>query len=181
MPYTPTWNNPYVTTNPYQQAQVMPTVQPMAQQFQQPWNSVKVDGAPEAMNRFLMHYPATMLMPGFVSEPLFDIDGRHFHTLSIEADGRRNLETFRYSPEVKSQGFRVDDAQFVSRAEFDDFTKKVNAALGALNGVHAAVPTAATAAPAQPGNVDDAGQDRHAQEPSRGQLAGVGGAAVPIQ
>lgn len=52
MPYTPTWNNPYVTTNPYQQAQVMPTMQPMAQQFQQlqqPWNSVKVDGAPEAI------------------------------------------------------------------------------------------------------------------------------------
>jgi len=115
-PYQPTWNNPYMQqTVPqgYSVTSPMPNTQPVAAQPQTPqqaWNSVKVDGLQEAMNRFLMHYPANMLVPGFVSEPLFDIDGRHFYTLSIEQDGRRNPERFRYEPDFESQGFSIDGA-----------------------------------------------------------------------
>jgi hypothetical protein len=97
------------------------------------------------MNRFLMRYPASMLVPGFVSEALFDINGRQFHTLSVEADGRRNLETFDYTLHVEQQPVQTDEAQFVSRQEFEQFTTKVNAALGALDGIHGPVQTAATA------------------------------------
>ena len=155
-PYQPTWNNPYLAQlQGYQNQQAMQQYPQQYQQQEQPWNSVKVDGAAEAMNRFLMHYPASMLLPGFISEPLFDVDKKHFHTLSIEVDGRRNLETFRYEPE-DSGGFTADKTQFVSRSEFDEFTAKVNAALGALNGVHepvsattAAVPAAGTAGRAE--------------------------------
>ena len=41
---------------------------------------------------------SNQLMPGFVSEPMFDVNGNQFYTLSVEADGRRNLETFDFQP-----------------------------------------------------------------------------------
>lgn len=158
MPYNPSWNNPYLQAQQqfqqqpvaYQtpQPQAMPTMPQQAMQQAQPWGSLKVDGSQEAMNRFLMRYPASTLMPGFISEQLFDIDGCHFYTLSIEPDGRRNLERFKFMPDPENQGFRVDNAEFVSRAEFDDFTAKVNAAIGALNGLYGSVQPAAATAPA---------------------------------
>ena len=183
MPY-PYMNSPYMQ----QQFQMPSAYQPAQAQYsapvmpyqQQSLGSIKVDGPTEAMNRFLMRYPANQLVAGFVSEPLFDVNGRQFHTLSIEPDGRRNLETFDYKPHVERQSVEIDGAQFVSRQEFDDFTKRVNAALGAINGVHAAVPSAAADAAAQPAGGNDAGQDWHAQEPSGGQPAGRGGAALQV-
>ena len=69
MPYQPTWNNPYLAQNsyqpvlptqtyqPYQQQSAMAATQPVA--AQQSMGAVKVDGPAEAMNRFLMRYPAT--------------------------------------------------------------------------------------------------------------------------
>lgn len=47
----------------------------------------KVDGADEAMSRFLIKY-GNQLVPGFSSEPLFDVNGSQFYTLSVEPDGR---------------------------------------------------------------------------------------------
>lgn len=106
----------------------------------QPWNAIKVDGPNEAMNRFLMHYPANQLMPNFISEPLFDINGRQFHVLSIEADGRRNLETFDYSLHEDEQKVQINGAEFASKREFDELARKVYAVMEVVNGLHAAVP-----------------------------------------
>jgi hypothetical protein len=76
--------------NPYmQQAIVPPAVQQMQQQ-QHVGVSIKVSGRDEAMNRLLMMYPANMLVPGFISDAIFDVNGRQFHALSIEADDSRS-------------------------------------------------------------------------------------------
>lgn len=107
--------------------------QPWANQYLQPVQQtaqIKVDGPQEAMNRFLMRYPANMLIPGFISEPLFDVNGRQFHTLSIEMDGRRNLETFDFKLHEEPI-----QAQGVTRAEFDALVDKVNKIIEAGNGI----------------------------------------------
>lgn len=94
------YQNPYMT-NPYmQQAITSPIMQQMQQMQQAPvmqqQAGVRVSGLSEASNRLLMMYPANALVPWFISDPLFDIDGQHFYTLSIENDGRRNFERFLY-------------------------------------------------------------------------------------
>lgn len=136
------WQGQYTTQFPTYQAPQM--VQPY-QPYQQPWNSVKVDGADEAMNRFLMHYPANMLVPGFISDPLFDINGRQFHALSIEQDGRRNLETFDYKRHVEEQPVVINDSQWVSVEDFEDFVNKTEIALEELRnrGIYGPVQPAA--------------------------------------
>lgn len=139
--------NPYVA-NPYmQQAIIPPIVQQVAQQHpvmqQQQQMSVRVSGRDEAMNRLLMMYPVNMLVPGFISDPLFDIDGHHFHTLSIESDGRRNLETFIYNPDPT---FTQPNPEYVSRSEFQELVGKVNHMIGDANGIPQSVqPATATA------------------------------------
>lgn len=132
------YQNPYLT-NPYmQQAIVPPVVQQMLQQQQPPvmqqqaGGSVRVSGRDEAMNRLLMMYPANMLAPGFISDPLFDIDGRHFHTLSIEQDGTRSLETFAYHPDNPEQAKPQD---YVSRSEFQGLVDRFNQLIGGSNGI----------------------------------------------
>lgn len=138
MPY----QNPYLT-NPYmQQAIVPPVMQQMIQQTpalqqQQAGSSIKVSGRDEAMNRFLMMYPANMLVPGFISEALFDINGKQFHALSIEADGSRNLETFDYTPHVEP----AKPQDYVTHAELEALLSKL---IGENNGIHEPVPAADT-------------------------------------
>lgn len=143
MQYYPA-QNPYMT-NPYmQQAIVPPAVQQMQQQqlmMQQQASNVRVSGRDEAMNRLLMMYPSNMLVPGFISEAVFDIDGRHFHALSIEADGRRNLETFSYQLETP----QLSGSDYVSRAEFDELVSKINQMNGGTNGIPQSVQPAAAA------------------------------------
>ena len=136
------YNNPYLT-NPYMQQAMQ--VQPLLQQQQpmQQQQMTKVDGPNEAMNRFLMQYPASVLVPGFISDPMFDVNGRPFHTLSIEPDGRRNLETFDFTKHVSEQPTQTD---YVSRAEFQAIVDKVNQLIGANNGIHEPVQAAATTA-----------------------------------
>ena len=132
-PYTPTWNNPYLPQ--YNQGQ---PVTPMAQPYQQPVNGVvKVNGRDSAMQY--------NLPPNSMSPALFDNNGKVFYIVSTDGTGTKSIECFDFSPHVEEQPVKIDGAQFVSRQEFEDFTAKVNAALGALNGVHAAVPTAGTA------------------------------------
>ena len=93
------------------------------------------------MNRLLMMYPSTSLVPGFISDAVFDIDGRHFHALSIEQDGSRNLETFSYQLDMPNAS-----QDYVSRSEFQELVNRLNAMTGGTNGVPEPVQaTAATA------------------------------------
>lgn len=143
-PYQPTWNNPYLSQNPYQPVMPSQTVQP----YQQPVNGViKVNGRDSAMQY------GHRLPPNSTSQPIFDNNGKVFYVVSTDGAGVPSIETFDFSPHVEQQPVQIDGAQFVSRAEFDEFTKKVNAALGAINGVHEPVPTAGTAASNEGANV----------------------------
>lgn len=132
-PYQSTWTNPYLS-GPYPQSQVTPLVQP----YQQSVNGViKVNGRDSAMQY--------QLPPNSMSPALFDNNGKVFYIVSTDGTGTKSIECFDFTPHVEQEPVKIDGAQFVSRQEFEDFTKKVNAALGALNGVHAAVPTTGTA------------------------------------
>lgn len=169
MPYNPGWQGQLqqyaqAQQNPYSyhsQGYATPQYQQQMQYQQNAQQGAsKVDGPAEAMNRFLMQYPAQSLVPGFVSwPPLFDVNGRQFYTLSIEPDGRRNLETFDYAPHSQAQQVVIDGVTFASRDELDEFCAKVsiaNSMIGRQNGVlgpvpaaTATVPTAGTASAAQ--------------------------------
>lgn len=133
MPY-PAYN-PYLQNAYVAQQAMMPMQQSVPQQpaMQQHQPVVRVSGRDEAMNRFLMMYPANMLMPGFTSEALFDIDGRHFHALSIESDGSRNLETFSYQLDTPVP--QLSSSDYVSRAEFNELVSKINQMTGGTDGI----------------------------------------------
>lgn len=129
--------NPYMS-NPYmQQAIVSPMAQqePQQQPVMQRQQSVRVSGREEAMSRFLMMYPAYMLVPGFISDALFDVNGRQFHTLSIEADNSRNLETFDYKPHVEP----AKPQDYVTHAELEALLSKL---MGENDGIHEPVQAA---------------------------------------
>lgn len=137
----PYFNNPYMQQFAQQQLPPqMPAMQPT-----QPQAGILVDGPNEAMNRFLMRYPANQLVPGFTSDPLFDVNGRQFHTLSVESDGRRNLETFDFVKHEEEKPMQqVDMSNFVTRAEFQGVMDKINQLMGAQDGIHGPVQTTAT-------------------------------------
>ena len=136
-PYQSTWQNPYLPA--YNQGQ---PVTPMVQPYQQPVNGVvKVNGRDSAMQY--------QLPPNSMSPALFDNNGKVFYIVSTDGTGMKTVEAFDYCPHVEEQPIQVDGAQFVSRAEFESFTAKVNAALGALNGVHESVSAAGTEDAAQ--------------------------------
>lgn len=131
------YQNPYMT-NPYmQQAITSPIMQQMQQMQQAPvmqqQAGVRVSGLSEASNRLLMMYPANVLVPGFISDPLFDIDGQHFYTLSIENDGRRNFERFLYRLDMPDSP-NIDN-RYVSRSEFQELVSKVEHMRGETNGI----------------------------------------------
>ena len=152
MPYTP-WSNPYLPVNLPQSAlgqSAIPTMQSQLAngwgqyqqpQYQQQQGTMRVDGPAEAMSRFLMRYPENMLVSGFSTDPIFDVNGRQFYVLSIEQDGRRNLETFDFQPHAEAQQVVINGVTFESKEAVDDFIAKVGVALEALNGVHGPVPS----------------------------------------
>lgn len=164
-PYQSTWQNPFLPQ--YNQSQ---PVQPMMQPYQQPVNGViKVNGRDSAMQY--------NLPPNSTSPALFDNSGTCFYIVSTDGTGMKTVETFDFTQHVEQQPVKIDGAEFVSRTEYDQFVAKVSAALEAINnGVHAAVPSTT----AKPAGGNDAGQDWHAQEPSGGQPAGRGGAALQV-
>lgn len=164
-PYQSTWQNPFLPQ--YNQGQ---PVQPMVQPYQQPVNGiVKVNGRDSAMQY--------QLPPNSTSPALFDNSGTCFYIVSTDGTGMKTVETFDFTQHVEQQPVKIDGAEFVSRTEYDQFVAKVSAALEAINnGVHAAVPSTT----AKPAGGNDAGQDWHAQEPSGGQPAGHGGAALQV-
>jgi hypothetical protein len=164
-PYQSTWQNPFLPQ--YNQGQ---PVQPMVQPYQQPVNGViKVNGRDSAMQY--------QLPPNSTSPALFDNSGTCFYIVSTDGTGMKTVECFDFKEHVEQQPVKTDGAEFVSRTEYDQFVAKVSAALEAINnGVHAAVPSTT----AKPAGGNDAGQDWHAQEPSGGQPAGRGGAALQV-
>lgn len=133
MPYTPyqsTWQNPYLPQN----AVTLPYQTPQMQQYQQPVNGItKVNGRDSALQY--------QLPPNSMSPALFDNDGKTFYIVSTDGTGMKTVEAFDFSPHKDEQPVQIDGAQFVSRQEYDSFVAKVSAALEAINGVHAAVPT----------------------------------------
>ena len=144
MPYQSTWNNPYFpqTTMP-QYTGYQPTV---TQPYQQPVNGViKVNGRDSAMQY--------QLPPNSMSPALFDNNGKVFYIVSTDGTGMKTVEAFDFQPHQEEQPVNIDGAQFVSRTEFEQFTAKVNAALGALNGVHEPIPAASTTNGAEGQNV----------------------------
>ena len=152
LPYTPTWNNPYL------QQGVTPLGQSFAQQYniptqyQQPVNGViKVNGRDSAMQY--------QLPPNSTSPALFDNGGKVFYVVSTDGTGMKTVETFDFSPHKDEQPVSIDGAQFVSKQEYDQFVAKVSAALEALNGVHAAVPTPNATNGTQGKNVDAQADD----------------------
>ena len=164
-PYQSTWQNPFLPQ--YNQGQ---PVQPMMQPYQQPVNGiVKVNGRESALQY--------QLPPNSTSPALFDQSGTCFYIVSTDGTGMKTVECFDFKEHVEQQPVQIDGAQFVSKQEYDQFVAKVSAALEAINnGVHAAVPSTT----AKPAGGNDAGQDWHAQEPSGGQPAGRGGAALQV-
>lgn len=132
-PYQSTWQNPYLPA--YNQGQ---PVTPMVQPYQQPVNGViKVNGRDSAMQY--------NLPPNSTSPALFDNSGTCFYIVSTDGTGMKTVECFDFTPHVEQQPVKIDGAEFVSRTEYDKFVAKVSAALEAINGVHATVPTAGTA------------------------------------
>jgi len=126
-PYQPTWVNPYMPAGQGWQVNQLPNVQPVN-------GIVKVNGRDSASQY--------QLPPNSMSPALFDKNGRVFYVVSTDGTGAKTVETFDFSPHV-DEPVTVDGAQFVSRREFDEFTAKVQAAIGALNGTNGPVQDAA--------------------------------------
>ena len=181
-PYQSTWQNPYLPINGPSSAlgqSAIPAQQmQLANGWQQHWHPVggalKVNGYQSAL-QFGRGMP-----PNCESDPLFDAAGGVFYVVTTDGAGVPSVDVIDYSPHVEQQPVKIDGAEFVSRTEYDKFVAKVSAALEAINGVHAAVSSAAADAAAQPAGGNDAGQDWHAQEPSGGQPAGRGGTALQV-
>lgn len=138
-PYVPNWQGQLAASMQVPQVSQMPTMQT----YQQSYNGItKVNGPQSAMQ--------IQLPPNSTSQPLIDasFDGKKgmMYVVSTDGTGTKSLEWFDFTVHVEEQPVQIDGAQFVSRQEFDDFTKKVNAAIGAINGSNAAV--TATAVPA---------------------------------
>lgn len=139
-PYQSTWQNPYLPQ--VQQPQYNPVAPSVTTPYSQPINGViKVNGRDSAMQY--------QLPPNSTSPALFDKDGKVFYIVSTDGTGMKTVEAFDFLPHQEEKPLQIDGAQFVSRQEFEQFTAKVNAALGALNGVHEPVPTTGTAGAAQ--------------------------------
>lgn len=133
MPYTPTWQYPYPT--PTVGGGYSQTIQPtMPQTYQPPVNGiVKVNGRDSALQY--------NLPPNSMSPALFDNDGRTFYIVSTDGTGMKTVEAFDYVPHV-DQPVQPSDS-YVSRTEFEALAAKVEAMIGATNGVHTAVPATA--------------------------------------
>jgi hypothetical protein len=167
--YQSTWNNPYLPINGQGSAlgqSAIPAQQmQLANGWQQHWHPVggalKVNGYQSAL-QFGRGMP-----PNCESDPLFDAAGGVFYVVTTDGAGVPTVDIIDYSPHVEQQPVNIDGAQFVSKQEYDQFVAKVSAALEALNGVHAAVPTAGTA-------IADAGADGAATVNATGGHVGSG-------
>ena len=132
MPYTPTWNNPYMPQSTAPMGQSFG--QGYQMQYQQPVNGItKVNGRDSALQY--------QLPPNSTSPALFDNNGKVFYVVSTDGTGMKTVETFDFTPHKESAPITIDGADFVSKREYDEFVKRVSAALEALNGSDATIPT----------------------------------------
>ena len=159
MPYQSTWNNPYLHQQyqAYQQPQYQPQYQqqyqpsqPQQGQYQQPQYQQSVNGIIKVNGRdSAMQY---QLPPNSTSVPLIDssFDGKKgiFYVVSTDGTGTKSIEAYDFTPHVDANAIEIDGAQFVSRDEFDDFARKVNAVIGAFDGSHGPVREPASGIPA---------------------------------
>lgn len=150
MPYTPTWNNPYLQQQPIQQAhqyvpyQQMPQTQYQPQPMQPTKGTIQVSG-PESAIQYGRGMP-----PNSQSPALFDSGGKVFYIVTTDGACTPSLETFDYSPHVEQKRSQLDGTQFVSRQEFEALVSKVDA-LGEQNGIHGQLqPVSTGTAAAQP-------------------------------
>lgn len=131
MPYQPTWINPYL-----QVPQIAPPPQPA---IQQPVNGITMVNGPESA---MQH----QLPPNSTSEPMFDMNRQMFYVVSTDGAGGKTLESFDWSEHVEAEPVNVNGAEFVSKAEFDEFAAKVNAVIGVTeDGADEPVPAKADA------------------------------------
>lgn len=123
-------------TNPY--LQTYQQVQPWQSQLgigAQPTNGVvKVNGRDSALQY--------QLPPNSMSPALFDNNGKTFYIVSTDGTGMKTVEAFDYMPHVEEDKNTLESGDFVARKEYEEFVRHVNEALGALNGLYGAVPTA---------------------------------------
>lgn len=119
-PYQPTWVNPFLTQNPYQQT---PTVQP----YQQPTNGLVWVAGPQSALQ-------CNLPPNSTSIPMFDNTGvMRFYVVSTDGTGTKTIETFDYSQHI-DEAKQADQAQWVSRSEFEALAAKVEGMRGGAHG-----------------------------------------------
>lgn len=123
----PPWN-----TNPY----LNPYVHQQPAMLQQPTNGIIKANGPESAMQYVMG-------PNSISPAIFDEGGKVFYVVSTDGMGAKTVETFDFSPHVEPEHVEVDGATFVSKAEFDEFARKVYAVIGAGNGTDATVQPAA--------------------------------------
>lgn len=129
-PYQPTWNNPYMPQPMQQMPQVAP--QQFTPQYQPPMSAIiKVNGRESALQY--------QMQPNTQSPALFDMNGKQFYIVTADGAGTKTVEVFDFTKHVDEQPVQIDGAQFVSRREFDEFAAKVNAVIGAANGIHGPV------------------------------------------
>lgn len=138
MPYTSTWNNPYMQPG-YQPTMPLPPQQ-IGYQAQQ--GVKKVNGPQSALQ-----YPVA---PNTQSDPLFDFNGKDFYIVSADSAGFKTLETFGF---FKKENNEELSAQ-VTRAEFDALVSKVNN-MEAHNGIHGPIQPTATDTTAVNNNVEN--------------------------
>ncbi len=132
MPYSPTWNNPYLS--PQQAFYPYPA---MPQQQQQS-NIVKVNGPSSALQ-----YPVPA---NTQSPPLFDSAGGLFYIVTADGAGSKTIEAFDYSPHVEPPAPTAVAA--VSRDEFDQLCKQVTSLKEEYDGILGSIQAAGTAATA---------------------------------
>ena len=142
MPYSPTWNNPYVSPQamqafyPYPQMPQQQLLSTQAQQAQS--NIIKVNGPDSALQ-----YPVA---PGTQSQPLFDNAGGIFYIVTADGAGSKTIEAFDYPPHVEPQPQQPAEL-YVTRSEYTDLLARFQQLQEEVtNGVHGSVQTESTAA-----------------------------------
>lgn len=126
MPYSPTWNNPYIA--PQQ------TFYPYPAMPQQQSNIIKVNGPSSALQ-----YP---VLANTQSPPLFDSAGGLFYIVTADGAGSKTIEAFDYSPHVEAPAPTAVAA--VGRDEFDQLCKQVTSLKEEYDGILGSIQTANT-------------------------------------
>ena len=142
MPYSPTWNNPYLSPQamqafyPYPSLQQQQMLAAQAQTTQS--NIIKVNGPDSALQ-----YPVA---PGTQSQPLFDNAGGVFYIVTADGAGSKTIEAFDFTPHVEPQPQQPAEL-YVTRSEYTDLLARFQQLKEEVtNGIHGPVQSDRTAA-----------------------------------